>query len=372
MTNSSSRACVLALVLALIIPTSEVVATPGTLLRSEPIPHAPPGAAAHRILYRSTGLRGEPITVSGIVVVPGTPSGAIVAWAHPTTGVAQHCAPSLRGNMFGSIPGLAALLARGIVVTATDYPGLGTEGPHPYLVGASEGRALLDSVRAARSLVGPAAQPRFALWGHSQGGHAVLFAAQLRHGYAPELDLVGVAAAAPATELAELFDKDISTVNGRILTAMTLWSWSRVFGAPLDDVVAAGAMAALDRLASDCVESVVDVLGLRLAEYPLQRSFLKVDDLTKVSPWDRLMAENTPRPSTGGAPVFLAQGSADSVVDPGITAAFGAALCKHGVAVTTLVMPGVIHAFAAHRSADAAVAWMADRFDRKPVPNGCR
>lgn len=33
-----------------------------------------------------------------------------------------------------------------------DYEGLGTPGGHPYLVGPSEGRSVLDVVRAARKL----------------------------------------------------------------------------------------------------------------------------------------------------------------------------------------------------------------------------
>jgi len=41
-------------------------------------------------------------------------------------------------------------------VVFTDYPGLGTPGPHPYLVGESEGRAVLDSIRATRQLLGGA------------------------------------------------------------------------------------------------------------------------------------------------------------------------------------------------------------------------
>jgi acetyl esterase/lipase len=69
------------------------------------------------------------------------------------------------------------MIRRGYIVTATDYPGLGTAGPHPYLVGISEGRAVLDSVRSARNLTQGEAQKRFAVWGHSQGGQAVLYAA---------------------------------------------------------------------------------------------------------------------------------------------------------------------------------------------------
>ena len=41
-----------------------------------------------------------------------------------------------------------ALVAEGNVVAATDYAGLGTSGVHPYLVGDSEGRSVLDSIRS--------------------------------------------------------------------------------------------------------------------------------------------------------------------------------------------------------------------------------
>ncbi len=104
----------------------------------------------------------------------------------------------------------------GYIVVATDYPGLGTDGIHPYLIGESEGRAVLDSVRAARDLPDSGASDRFAVWGHSQGGHAALYTGELAARYAPELKLVGVAAAAPATYLVELFDADQTTRRVRI------------------------------------------------------------------------------------------------------------------------------------------------------------
>jgi hypothetical protein len=46
---------------------------PGTLIRSEPMLFAPADAQAYRVLYRSTGLDGEPIAVSGVIVVPPGP-----------------------------------------------------------------------------------------------------------------------------------------------------------------------------------------------------------------------------------------------------------------------------------------------------------
>ncbi len=82
-------------------------------------------------------------------------------------------------------------MALDYVVVATDYPGLGTPGPHPYLIGESEGRAVLDSVRAARAIEKAHAGKRFVVWGHSQGGHAALFAGELARRYAPELSSSG-------------------------------------------------------------------------------------------------------------------------------------------------------------------------------------
>jgi hypothetical protein len=122
----------------------------GRLIQAQPLAGAPDGASAYRILYQSTGLRGEPITVSGMVIAPPGPAPdggrPVVAWAHPTTGVVERCAPSLARKRFQMIAGLRLMLARGYVVAATDYPGLGTPEVHPYLVGESEGRAVLDSV----------------------------------------------------------------------------------------------------------------------------------------------------------------------------------------------------------------------------------
>src|ERR1700744_2769967 len=184
--------------------TAEIAGPPGTLIRSEPMGFAPAGAQAYRVLYRSIGLHGEPIAVSGTIIVPLGPAPAggrpIVAWAHPTSGIAPQCGPSLATVRVEQIMGLRDMVRRGYIVTATDYPGLGAGGPHPYLVGVSEGRAVLDSVRAAQNLTHERGVD-VAFWGHSQGGQAVLYAGLLAGSYAPDLHVVGVAAAAPATEL---------------------------------------------------------------------------------------------------------------------------------------------------------------------------
>src|SRR5580692_10197882 len=151
-------------------PASAIVGPPGTLVRQEVIDGAPLGATAYRVLYRSIGLDNKPILVSGVVIVPpgDPPPGGrpIVAWAHPTSGIVPRCAPSLAIFLFEQIQGLRSFVREGYVVAATDYPGLGTPGPHPYLVGTSEARAVIDSVRVAGSLPGVGDGNNFAVWGH--------------------------------------------------------------------------------------------------------------------------------------------------------------------------------------------------------------
>jgi acetyl esterase/lipase len=348
---------------------------PGTLIRSQIIGGGPANAASYRVLYRSVGLDGRMTAVSGMVMIPTSqppPGGRpVVAWAHPTTGVEDQCAPSLARVFFASVQGLNDMLDRGYIVTATDYPGLGTAGPHPYLVGVSEGRAVLDSVRAAAALPGASASRRFAVWGHSQGGHAAVFAGLLAREYAPELSLAGVAAAAPATELALLLKDDVDTDGGRNLTAMTLWSWSRIYHASLAEVVTPQAIPVINRLAGLCIERWFDLFSRRAPTGALRRSFLKVDDFADVEPWRTLLAQNTPGLLPREIPVFLAQGAGDKLVRPEVTAAYARALCRNGNVVQFDGLESVGHAFVGRDAAPAAIAWIAGRFNNDKPASTC-
>src|SRR3954471_3580463 len=165
------------------------------------------------VLYRSTGVDGRPIAVSGTVSLPKgkAPKGGwpVITWAHGTTGIADQCAPSrdtasnpdhlLNAYVY---PELNAWLKAGYAVVRTDYEGLGTPGVHPYLNGRSEGRSVLDVVRAARKL-SPSLSKRYVIAGHSQGGQAALFAARLAPKYAGGLQLRGTLAYAPVSHLSE-------------------------------------------------------------------------------------------------------------------------------------------------------------------------
>ncbi|MGO9328314.1 MAG: hypothetical protein ACLQJ0_09365 [Steroidobacteraceae bacterium] len=108
---------------------------PGDLLRQEAGGGyaVPSGATAVRILYHSLSADGTDVATSGVVLIPAgkAPQGGwpIIAWAHGTSGVARQCAPSLQKDMEYGEEGLMPMVRAGFAVVATDYHGLGTQGP---------------------------------------------------------------------------------------------------------------------------------------------------------------------------------------------------------------------------------------------------
>jgi pimeloyl-ACP methyl ester carboxylesterase len=81
-------------------------------------------------------------------------------------------------------------LQQGFAIVSTDYQGLGTPGPHPYLAVRPEAYSVLDSVRAV--LKGfPNVANKIVIVGQSQGGGAAFATAGIALNYAPELNIRG-------------------------------------------------------------------------------------------------------------------------------------------------------------------------------------
>ncbi len=171
----------------------------GQLLRQEqldPTLGLANAGAQFRILTSSTdGIDGKsPVVVSGLLFLPkGTaPAGGwpLMAWGHETAGMADICAPSWVGYSTRVAAFLNAWLARGMAIVATDYQGLGTVGPHPYMAVRPGAYGVLDSIRAAQRAF-PAIGKKILLAGYSQGATSVFGAAALQPSYAPGLDIRG-------------------------------------------------------------------------------------------------------------------------------------------------------------------------------------
>ena len=122
------------------------------------------------VLYTSTAPDGDEVAVSGSVAIPKgkPPKGGwpVISYAHGTTGNADSCAPTrIRPSSAAAPyvayahPQLEEWIDAGYAVVATDYQGLGTAGPHPYLIGKAEGRSVVDMVsRRARPRPEPSAR----------------------------------------------------------------------------------------------------------------------------------------------------------------------------------------------------------------------
>lgn len=164
-----------------------------------------------RILYKSTNRRGQAIAISGTVLVPKSPwvglgSRPVIGYAAGTQGMADKCAPSRQFSEGIEYEGafMDALLKRGYAIAMTDYEGLGTQGVHTYMDRVSQGRAVLDAVRAAQRVSGTGLSTNspVGLMGYSQGGGAAASAVELASTYAPDLKVKGALVGAVPADLA--------------------------------------------------------------------------------------------------------------------------------------------------------------------------
>jgi len=299
-------------------------------------------------------LRTSLATVAIPYEADSPPEGfAIVANAHGTVGLDDAC--TLTGTVHGS--GLAGLFgARGAIGVATDYPGLGTSGLHPYLVAEVEGAAVLDSLVAAANLArgeGVPISQRYAVVGLSQGGHATLAAARMHATHAPELDVRAFGAAAPATVWLEHWRGGVAVPGPhQPFHAMVSYAWAdhgEHDGLPL---FAARSPSVRDVLRTHCLfpigrtsDTYLDALGTDPAAI-FDAAFLEAyaaGDLSAYPVIERAFAANRIGPYEQTAPLAIWQGDADDTVLETHTTEVVAALRAGGNTVDYRIVPGGGH-----------------------------
>jgi pimeloyl-ACP methyl ester carboxylesterase len=340
--------------------------TPGTLLDQRSFPDPPDDWRAWQVAYSSSDALGEAMTATGQVIVPNGPAPAagwpVVSFGHPTTGTADRCAPSVQGP--GAVHLVEELTAAGVALVVADYEGLGSDGAHPYLVGPSAGHTVLDAVRAARALEGGgiSAESPVVLAGFSQGGHAALWAAELAASYAPDVDVRGVQAAAPVSDVARFAERAMSyDEQFGVLVTIVMGHAAAYPELDLNDVLAP---AALDRLAvteQACIGEVVEAFTMPVSEG------LAADPLDRAD-WSARLHENRAGTRPLGVPVHVLQGADDPIVYATVTDELVARLCGHGDTVHYERMDGVDHGALLP---DRAVAWILARFGGEDPRDDC-
>lgn len=361
----------------------DVPSAPGQLLRSEPYadPEVPAGSSAWRILYTTTRDEGRPAVASGLVIAPasartgdaaGQPS-KVIAWAHGTTGFARGCAPSVLpdGLSAGAMLIQDKVIAQGWTMVATDYVGLGTEGPHPYLIGQGEGRSVLDAIRAAHQLEALTLADDAVVWGHSQGGHAALWAGILAPTYAPDLKIDGVAALAPASDLPGLISNLGTVTAGELFASFVIAAYGAVYpDLRASDVVRPGARILTEEMGSRCLAEK-SVLVSVLTALTLDKTIWSgnPDD----GAFGRRLRENIPSGPIP-APLLVGQGASDSLVLPTVQAGYVKARCQAGYQVDYRTYAGRGHVELVEPDSPAVpelLGWTTDRFEGKPVADTC-
>ncbi|MFF7474782.1 lipase family protein [Streptomyces sp. NPDC008092] len=388
-------------------PPTDLPGADGTLIRSEPLTLAlslpgldgPLPGTATRLMYKSTDSAGEPVAVTGAYIEPtaawrGGGARPLVVVAPGTMGQGDQCAASLGLEHPLTVNGqtvsvgyedlaIYRLLAKGIAVVVTDYVGLGaTDRLHTYVNRVDEGHAVLDAVRAARSLGGASVTTasRVGLFGYSQGGGATAAAAELQASYAPDVTLAGTYAGAPPANLTSV----TQAIDGSELAGALGWSLNGFLQSdpalkPIAEAhLNAAGKAALTDLSTMCVgdaifgyayakstrwttdgRSISDII----AGTPALQSFLDSQRIGTLEP---------------SGPVRIATGVSDNLVPHAQARQLAVDWCHKGGDVTykAVTLPNLFSALLNHfapllTDQSDAIAWLTDRLNGKATTSNC-
>lgn len=346
---------------------------PGTVLRSRSVTVTglgiPIPVRSWQALARSTDAKGRPVAVATTLMVPLTPyllgKRPLVSYQSAIDSLGDQCNPSytLRTGTHAELALMELALLRGWAVVNTDY-----QGPRDaYGAGPMEGHGVLDGIRAAVRLPETGLSglnTPIGMWGYSGGGLATSWAAELHPGYAPELNIKGVASGGTPADLAAAGRQmDGGPFSGLFIAASA--GISREYPEILSVMNDAG-RAMLDRIGDMCVtEESAFFAFRRLNEFTTVPDPLA--EPVVVGVLDQIeLGKVTPR-----APVYLYHSVFDELIPFAGVQALRQTWCEGGGKVEFYQDFLSEHMVLAVSGAPAAVSYLGDRFAGRPVPNNC-
>jgi pimeloyl-ACP methyl ester carboxylesterase len=287
---------------------------------------------------------------------------------------------------------MATLIKRGYVIVATDYQGLGGPGDHQYAQPLTNGRDVINALRAARHFKPAQAGADAIVYGWSQGGGATIGAAgqgayaTSAAGVAP-INILGFVAMAPqdvgiqmpsginteaeASKLVQALNQQFSN-NIFNVTHLAMMYWG---------LAAAEPALSLSDLFNPEAAAQVNAIMRRKCIHELSASFSysygnAYQQMLKPTPsnalaWVKTLQRQSPalKPM---APVVIYWGNQDDVVPPRMHQLYFEAACQQGAVISRIQLPGNNTHFSTPAASEPFyLAWMEDRFHRKPVINGC-
>lgn len=347
----------------------------------ESAPAAVTGVEVHVLSFSTTGPDGGSVAGVAQLYIPAEPAErALLAFAPGSTGMARTCGPLqlLRETGFGGTYGATALAyaGQGLATVLPDYLGtLGEDGLQPYFVATAEAAVLIDALRAARIaldfLDSDVEVDTNFLAGYSQGGHAVMAAADRLATYAPDLPVGGVIGFGLSGDVEVLFR------HFQYTAPWVVWSYMNTYpNAGLDaaDVLAPEYAATLER----------DVRSLCVAEaqtnYPTATSVLYTPEfdaalqggtLARDFPaWAEAFTANATGVREHGIPVIVLQGVDDPVVPFDDQTEYVRRLCELGTAVRYVNYVRTRHE-TRYIGFEETLAWMRERSAGVEAPSDC-
>jgi pimeloyl-ACP methyl ester carboxylesterase len=356
-------------------PPADMPHKPGVLLRSEPLKDVmlPTGMRGWRILYATSVDDNTPATAVATVFAPTDPPAGpcpVIAWEHATTGLLQKCMPSLLSMTTKGVPWCNRIVMAGWVVVATDYSFAEKRGPHPYLIGEGEARAALDSVRAARQMPELTLDKRMVIWGYSQGGHAALWSGIVGPRYAPDLEILGVAAIAPPANIEKSLAMNVQA-DKRFGPYLAL-SYSRFY----PDITFE---QAIRHEALDAARQIVNLCCFLPPEdqeriAALSATFEGPALATSSNKALQARLEQNTADGLITAPVVIAQGLSDIVVPSSATDAYVEERCAAGQRLEYWTFAGRDHLTIVQPGTpleELLIRWTIARFANEPQASGC-
>ena len=189
-----------------------------------------------------------------------------------------------------------------------------------------------------------------------------MFAGEMAPTYAPDLHVVGVVAAAPATGLSTLISIVATSTGQQFLpfSIPTSYAWSQTYNdLPITDVfTATGEQFAREEVTKGCLDSVANAIGRR--HLTPGQVFLTSSETNPI-----VIAHakaNDPGRVRTTVPMLILQGTKDMTVPPGLTDAFvSGTACKIGDTVEYLHVMGATHNTVVFVGTPSIVRWMQGR-----------
>jgi hypothetical protein len=295
---------------------------------------------AWQLMYRSTDHKGRPVAAVTAALLPSNaPAKNRKLYVYNTAydALTLNCAPSYqiaKGTALEQAL-VQSGLNKGWVAVVPDYEGLESL----WTVGRNSGQAVLDAIRAAERFqplgLSGGATPAV-LTGYSGGSIASTWANELYRSYAPELNIVGVAAGGVPVDMGNVARK----VDGKLFAGLYMGAVSALGRAyPEVDVDAltneegkAMQVKLRDMCAGQFLGGTPDVVGS--FAFKKMASYTTVPDILAVPAVQQVVALNRLGQRKPGAPTYLYNGLFDQVMPVEDVKGLVTTYCQQGVPTT--------------------------------------